>query len=82
MIDSVELVSYRGGLESFEFSAILQNTKKWRFEICFVDDPALVQVLSQEAERGKIGQLLIKDVLDLITCVFKLSVLLKVLAHI
>ena len=61
MIDSVELVSYRGGLESFEFSAILQNTKKWRFEICFVDDPALVQVLSQEAERGKIGQLLIKD---------------------
>ena len=61
MIESVELVSYRGGLESFELSAILQNTKKWRFEICFVDDPALVQVLSQEAEKGKIGQLLIKD---------------------
>ena len=61
MIESVELFSYRGGLESFELSAILQNTKKWRFEICFVDDLALVQVLSQEAERGKIGQLLIKD---------------------
>ena len=61
MIESVELFSYRGGLESFELSAILQNTKKWRFEICFVDDPALVQVLSQEAERGKIGQLHIKD---------------------
>ena len=61
MIESVELFSYRGGLESFELIAILQNTKKWRFETCLVEDPAFVQGLSQEAERGNIGQLLIKD---------------------
>ena len=31
------------------------------FETCLVEDPAFVQGLSQEAERGNIEQLLIKD---------------------
>ena len=61
MIESVELFSYRWSLKSFELSAVLQNTKKWHLDLCLGKDPAFVQVLSQEAERGNIGQLLIMD---------------------
>ena len=61
MIESFELFSYNGGLTPIELAALLQNTRKWFFERCLVEDQALVQGLAEEAERGSIGKLLIKD---------------------